>query len=90
MRGSPAAQAGATWDSLWSGNATGSYNTVQPRFTNAALQDQFRPNDKFLINASIRYDNFTYDLPDSATARHQFYANMTANYTCVRRRPTRC
>jgi hypothetical protein len=81
--GTPAAKAGATWDSIWEGNATGSYNSVRPRFTNAALQDQFRPSDKFLINASLRYDNFTYVLPDSLTAADQFYADMTANYTCV-------
>ncbi len=81
--GSPAARAHATWDSLWQGNASGSYNTVKPVFTNAALADQFRPNDKLLINASIRYDNFTYDLPDSLTAADAFYAQMTANYTCV-------
>ncbi len=81
--GSPAAKAGATWDSLWQGNANGSYNAVKPKFTNAALQDQFRPNDKLLINAAIRYDNFTYDLPNSGDAATSFYANMTANYTCV-------
>jgi hypothetical protein len=81
--GSPAAKAGASWDSLWSGNATGSYNTVKPEFTNASISDQFRPNDKLLINAALRYDNFTYQLPDSLTAADAFYANMTANYTCV-------
>jgi len=81
--GSPAAKAGATWDSLWAGNAAGSYNTVRPRFTNASLQDQFRPSDRLLINAAIRYDDFTYDLPDSLTAANAFYANMSANYTCV-------
>ncbi len=81
--GTPAARAGATWDSLWSGNATGALNTVRPRFTNAALQDQWRPSDKFLINASVRYDNFTYVLPDSANTANIFYANQVANYTCV-------
>ncbi|HZY95903.1 MAG TPA: TonB-dependent receptor [Candidatus Cybelea sp.] len=81
--GTPAAKAGATWDSLWQGNANGSFNTVRPRFWDGALQDQFRPSDKFLINAAIRYDNFTYVLPDSLTAATQFYASMTANYTCV-------
>jgi hypothetical protein len=81
--GTPAAVNGATWDSLWQGNATGSYNTVSPRFSNASLSDQFRPNDKILINAAIRYDNFTYDLPDSATPATEFYASETANYTCV-------
>ncbi len=75
--------AGATWDTLWNSQANGSYNTVKPVFTNASLQDQFRPSDKFLINAALRYDNFTYNLPDSANAANEFYANMTANYTCV-------
>jgi len=79
----PAGRAGATWDSVWNGNATGSYNSVQPKFTNASLSDQFRPNDKLLINASIRYDNFAYDLPNTATNANEFYANMSANYTCV-------
>jgi hypothetical protein len=72
-----------TWDSLWQGNATGSLNTVKPKFSNASFSDQFRPSDRFLINASIRYDNFAYDLPDSAGPGDAFYANMTANYTCV-------
>ncbi len=81
--GSAAGRAGATWDSLWDGNANGSFNTVRPRFVNGSLSDQFRPNDKLLFNAAIRYDNFTYVLPDSATAATNFYANMTANYTCV-------
>ena len=81
--GTPAANAGATYDSLWAGNATGSYNNVKPKFTNFSLSDQFRPNDRFLINASIRYDNFTYDLPNSATDANEFYANMSANYSCV-------
>jgi hypothetical protein len=81
--GSAASAAGATWDSLWSGNATGSLNNVGPRFSNASISDQFRPNDKFLINAALRYDNFTYDLPDSNTPGTQFYASQVANYTCV-------
>ncbi len=81
--GSPAARAGATWDSLWQGNANGSFNTVRPRFTNASLADQFRPNDKILINAALRYDNFTYDLPDSGGIQNAFYSNLLANYSCV-------
>ena len=73
----------ATWDTLWNSNVTGAYNTVRPRFQNASISDQWRPNDKLLVNASMRYDNFTYVLPDSANAASNFYANMTANYTCV-------
>ncbi len=81
--GSAAVKAGATWDSLWQGNVTGLYNTVRPRFYNASLTDQFRPNDKFLINAGIRFDNFTYGLTDSDTPAYNFYAKQVANYTCV-------
>lgn len=82
--GSPAAKAHATWDTLWSGDINGPYNIIGPRFTNAAVQDQFRPNDKIMIGVAIRYDDFTYDLPDSLTPATQFYANMLANYLCVR------
>jgi Carboxypeptidase regulatory-like domain len=73
----------ATWDSLWNGDVTGSLNTVRPRFQNASISDQFRPNDKFMINASLRYDNFTYVMPDVVGPADAFYADMTANYTCV-------
>jgi hypothetical protein len=74
----------ASWDTLWNGNATGPYNTVGPRFTNASLQDQFRPNDKLLINAALRYDNFTYDLNNSSNAQNAFYGAQVANYVCVK------
>ncbi len=81
--GSAAARAGATWDSLWNGNANGSYNAVSPKFTNASISDQWRPSDKFMINAAVRYDNFNYGLPDSGGVSNAFYAYLTANYTCV-------
>jgi hypothetical protein len=77
------AHGGATWNSLWDGEVTGSLNNVRPQFQNASLSDQWRPNDKFLVNASIRYDDFTYILPDSTNAADSFYAGMVANYTCV-------
>ncbi len=31
----------------------------------------------------MRYDNYTYGLPDSAGIQNAFYANLTSNYTCV-------
>jgi hypothetical protein len=74
---------GASWQTLWDGNVTGSFNTVEPQFTSFSLSDQWRPNDKFVINAALRYANFTYNLPDSNSPATDFYANMTANYTCV-------
>ncbi|HEY1977465.1 MAG TPA: TonB-dependent receptor, partial [Candidatus Baltobacteraceae bacterium] len=77
------ANGNATWDTLWNSDVTGSLNTVKPQFSNAAFSDQFRPNDKIMINASLRYDNFTYGLPNPTGGADAFYANMTANYTCV-------
>jgi hypothetical protein len=81
--GYAAAGSGATWRTLWNGNVTGAFNTVKPVFQNASFSDEFRPNDRFLIDASIRYDDFTYDLPNSAQIQDEFYSNITANYTCV-------
>jgi hypothetical protein len=81
--GTPAQRAGATWDSLWNGNATGANNSVRPEFSNFSLSDQWRPSDRFLLNGSIRYDNFQYNLANSNTAANNFYANETANFTCV-------
>jgi hypothetical protein len=80
---SDAARGGATWDSLWNGNVTGALNDVRPRFFNASISDQWRPNDRFLLNASLRYDDFTYELPDSNSEATQFYASQLANYSCV-------
>jgi hypothetical protein len=77
------AKPGATWDSIWNGNVTGALNTVKPKFMNASISDEFRPNDKLLFDAALRYDNFTYGLPNEANAAANFYASMTANYTCV-------
>jgi hypothetical protein len=74
---------GAGWDTLWQGNSTATYNTVDPRFTNFSLGDQWRPSDKFLLNASIRYDNFSYNLANLNNAANSFYAAQTANFTCV-------
>jgi hypothetical protein len=81
--GYAASGAGATWRTLWNGNVTGAYNTVQPVFINASLSDEWRPNDRLDITGAIRYDNFKYNLPDSAQTADQFYAGQTANYTCV-------
>jgi hypothetical protein len=77
-----AAGAGATWRTLWNGDITGSLNTVKPVFISASLSDEWRPTDRILINAAMRYDDFTYDLPNAGIA-DQFYASQTANYTCV-------
>jgi hypothetical protein len=77
-----AAAAGASYYNLWDGPGYGSYNTVQPVFTNVSLSDQFRPSDKFLINAAIRYENYKYNMPDSDTDANEFYSQIVSNYVC--------
>jgi hypothetical protein len=46
----------------------GAYNTVVPQFVNAALEDTWRPSDRFVINAGIHFDDFKYLLSDTNTA----------------------
>ena len=43
---------------------SGSCNDVTPRFTNVAIEDQFK-SGKLQINGSVHYDDFRYDLGDS-------------------------
>lgn len=81
--GSPAARAGARWSTLWNGNASGTFNLVKPQLYNGALSDQLRPNDKWLFDLAIRYDNFTYNLPSGySQAQNPFYAQIVNDYVC--------
>jgi hypothetical protein len=75
---------GASWDTLEDPAALGSGGQVTPRFADASASDQWRPNDRFLFNGALRYDDFNFVLPNSATPADAFYASMTANYTCIR------
>ncbi|HEV7180108.1 MAG TPA: TonB-dependent receptor, partial [Candidatus Baltobacteraceae bacterium] len=77
-----AAAAGASWDTLWDGEASGTYNTVKPKFGFIALNDEFRPSDKLLLDAGVRYENFMYGLQNSNTPANQFYSQIVSNYTC--------
>ncbi len=80
--GPHAAAAGAQLETLWDGPEYASYNTVNPKFTNISLSDQWRPSDRWLVNAAVRYESYVYDLPDSTTSGDQFYAQEAANYFC--------
>ena len=83
-----AAAAGANLINLWNGGTSASYNTVDPKFLDVALSDQFRPSDKWLINGAVRFEDYTYDMPvngnDPADA---FYAQNAANYFCYNTTP---
>ena len=76
-----AAPAGTYWGTLWNGNQTGPKNSVKPQFGFVSLSDQWRPSDKLLINAAIRYDSFQYGLNTPGTA-DAFWANAIATSYC--------
>ncbi|MGD0969048.1 MAG: TonB-dependent receptor [Candidatus Aquilonibacter sp.] len=80
--GPTAGAAGAQLETLWDGPEYASYNTVNPKFTNVSLSDQWRPSDRWLINAAVRYESYTYDMPQTTTPGDQFYAQQAANYFC--------
>ena len=65
--GSPAALAGAQWSTLWNGDSSGSYNTVDPKFSFLSLSDQWRPSDRLLFNLALRYENYNYGLDSART-----------------------
>jgi len=79
---SAACTAGAQNVTLWDGPEYASYNTVDPKFTNISLSDQWRPSDRWLVNAAVRYESYVYDLPDSTTPGDEFYSSIAANYFC--------
>jgi hypothetical protein len=80
--GPNAAAAGATLQYLWSGPEIAAYNTVSPNFTNASLSDQWRPSDKWLVNAALRFENYRYGLASTDTEADQFYAQIAADNFC--------
>lgn len=81
--GSPAAAAKAQWVTLWNGNSSGSYNTVAPKFTDATLSDQWRPSDKLLFNAAVRFENYEYGLDASGGEATDFYAQIVQQDVCI-------
>ncbi len=77
-----AAAAGAQYISLWNADTTGEYNTVRPLFWNMSLEDQFRPNDKWLFDVALRYDDFTENLADGVNPTNDFQAQVIDNDVC--------
>jgi hypothetical protein len=81
--GSPAAKAGAYWATLWNGDASGPENLVKPQLYNGEITDQLRPNDKWLFDLGLRYDNFTYNLPaGDSQPQNAFYAQQINDFVC--------
>ncbi len=78
-----AAANGAYWATLQNGNASGTFNSVVPNFYSASLADQWRPSDRVTINASVRFDQFGYNLAPANVNQNPFYAQIVQKYACV-------
>ncbi|HZV77036.1 MAG TPA: TonB-dependent receptor [Candidatus Babeliales bacterium] len=80
---SPAAKAGATWMMTENG-ASAQVDNVTPHFGSAALTDLWEPNDRLVVNAGARIDQFEYttnNLEDGYPAR-QFWFDAYNNEFC--------
>ena len=58
---------------------TGSINTVSPMFYNASLSDSWRVNNALLVDASLRYDSFGYNLPPGTQPQGPIPVSSGAN-----------
>jgi hypothetical protein len=63
--------------------STAALNSVRPAFTNASISDLFKPNDKLTINASLRLEDFTYNLTPTNTLGNQLFVNDYNSSHCV-------
>ncbi|MBV8116990.1 MAG: TonB-dependent receptor, partial [Candidatus Eremiobacteraeota bacterium] len=60
----------------------GTLNTVVPQFASFALQDEWRPTDKWDINAGVRFESYVYQLGNTDSAEYNFWFNQAANAYC--------
>jgi hypothetical protein len=56
---------------------------VSPKFFDTAIQDEFRPTDKWDINVGARFESYGYGLGDFASASQQFWFNQVNATACV-------
>ncbi len=75
------ANPGSQWLVTFTG-PNGTLNTVTPKFSSYSLSDEFRPNDKLLLNMGLRLESFEYDLPSSQSPAENFWFNQAANSYC--------
>jgi Carboxypeptidase regulatory-like domain/TonB dependent receptor len=60
----------------------GTINGVKPQFSSLALQDEWRPTDRWDINMGVRFESYVYDLQNSDTPENNFWFNQAANAYC--------
>jgi hypothetical protein len=77
-----AAAAGAQYRVTFTGYR-GTLNQVTPQFSAASITDQFKPNDRLLLNAGLRFENYNYVIPSTTNGQdYAFWFNQAANSYC--------
>ncbi|MDP9018665.1 MAG: TonB-dependent receptor, partial [Candidatus Eremiobacteraeota bacterium] len=61
----------------------GKYNTVVPKFSSYSITDQFKPNDRLLINLGLRNDIFTFNGSSTTGGARDFWFNSFNNNYCI-------
>lgn len=57
----------------------GPYNTVAPVFSNASLEDDFKPNDRLDLRLGLHYDDFRYGLANTLVPGGPLAGSPSAN-----------
>ncbi|MBV8435293.1 MAG: TonB-dependent receptor [Candidatus Eremiobacteraeota bacterium] len=78
----PACKAGASMLLTFNGNQA-DFNTVMPGVTSASLGDQWRPSDRWNVNASLRFENDNYGLANTNNPGTNFWFNAAQHEFCV-------
>jgi Carboxypeptidase regulatory-like domain/TonB dependent receptor len=77
-----ACSAGASWRMTFLGNQA-DINKVTPKFTNISISDEWKPNERLDINASLRYEHDEYDLtPIAGQPGKDFWFRAAQNEYC--------
>jgi hypothetical protein len=79
---SPACVAGASMLLTYLGNSA-DVNAVVPKLTNASLSDQWRPDDRWNVNAAVRFENDAYGLANTDNPATNFWFNAAQREFCV-------
>lgn len=79
----PPGPAGTTWNLTQNLEPNANINTVTPKFFDAAIQDEFRPSDKWDITAGARFESYGYGLGDYSSPEQAFWFNEVNATACV-------
>ena len=77
----PACLAGAKWE-VTVPSGQGTYNTVKPIFTSFALEDEFKPTDRWDLNLGVRFESYRYNLTSTNNPEFNFWFNAAAQVNC--------